>query len=1052
MRGTDRCKNRRPCRGFRLSVAGSALITTLVLAGTSLADVQREDSPPGPIAPCEGAHLVVLDKRGQQSWIDLTRATEVDWDGLERVWLVGSHAAPTRLDPARRGADLICGEASQVAIKVTAGEAPLPKDLVVVAAPLEAWQQVTEDFLPRWLVEAGKPLVVPMVPRGVTRVRLVSSKEVGDWVDLRDPAGAVELKLGPTAEVALAVVDERGRPVAFPGFTLFDGWREPAPFRSLYRAGPDGRTRIRLPADRRWRLVASAEDFLPSRVAISGSSVATPIVLEGGCDVSLRLVDWRNKPVAAVQAQARAARSRSSAIVVERRGTSGEDGAVRLGPLPVGRVDLTMAAPGYAVDDRTLVLEECPAQVDLGAVALAEGSDVVVRVQDPAGESLEGVVLRWGTRRAVSGADGIARLEAIRHDSAVSIAAEREGFEPALVEVAPPFEPRYTLTLEPQPRVVGRVVDSLGAPVDFTVRIVSRSGRESSVHEPKTAGVLDLAVPVERELNLEFRSPKLLPKRVDVPSLVMGAEWSVGEVALTRGLVVVGRVVDERGEGIAGARLWATRADPINEMLAWYQGDVSEARSDAEGRFELSGMPEGPGRVRIDGVGRARAERSWSGATEGRVDLGTIELARGATVWVSTDPKIDGTARVDPGRAWRDVDMLTAAVVAGVAEITSVPRGPAIVSIEVDGETYCETRIEVPSEGEAEVECVPKPMRVRGQVVVGGAPVGPGVLLWRRADAVGDVVIVSSSLGGSLARHRFLGGGPTVVEIEVDANGRFVTEKLSPATWEVGWTPRDGSWAAPQNVTIPDLAEVELQIEVSRCEVRGVVRDVDGAPAPGVLVTVDGELTRAQTDDSGAFQLVGLQPGGVLLRAKRETERAAAAVELGECEEPGEVVLDLEDREDTVTAVVSRGDRPAPGSLVVVETAGVGRQVRTTDLAGRVELEVEPGTVARIAAQSGGVWSLMPWSEVAAGEIEVVVPELGADLVVSAKEAGPLTLLHSSGWDLAALLRTFGRNLEVGAEPVTLWGLPPGSWEVGVGAKRRMVALEAGSPVAVDFE
>lgn len=87
-----------------------------------------------------------------------------------------------------------------------------------------------------------------------------------------------------------------------------------------------------------------------------------------------------------------------------------------------------------------------------------------------------------------------------------------------------------------------------------------------------------------------------------------------------------------------------------------------------------------------------------------------------------------------------------------------------------------------------------------------------------------------------------------------------------------------------------------------------------------------------------------------------------------------------------------------------------------------------------------------------AAHITIEVAARKAPLPVTATEAGPLTLLHSSGWDLATLLRSFGRNLDVGAEPVSLSGLPPGSWEVIVGGRRRAVVLEPDSSGAVSFE
>ncbi|MBL9077811.1 MAG: carboxypeptidase regulatory-like domain-containing protein [Planctomycetes bacterium] len=188
----------------------------------------------------------------------------------------------------------------------------------------------------------------------------------------------------------------------------------------------------------------------------------------------------------------------------------------------------------------------------------------------------------------------------------------------------------------PGPALVGQVVDDRGQPVaDASVREASGydfaaegfdvfedwtddpEAAMARVRTPRPEGAatvtaadgrfrLPLAAGKGRvTLRVAARGFRVLEQRVARPA---DADVDVGALALVRGAIVTGRVVDRAGNGIAEA---AVGRLPVNETPDWAEGMDLDAMdfegmpgggrgvtTDAEGRFELPHVPTGDFRLR----------------------------------------------------------------------------------------------------------------------------------------------------------------------------------------------------------------------------------------------------------------------------------------------------------------------------------------------------------------------------------------------------------------------------------------------------------------------
>lgn len=220
------------------------------------------------------------------------------------------------------------------------------------------------------------------------------------------------------------------------------------------------------------------------------------------------------------------------------------------------------------------------------------------------------------SNRASSSVDGRFRLAAGAVPGA-QLVAIKSNFLPASIELPERSTDDLRIVLHQPPAdedaVLGQVLDPLGAPVPEALVCLGPSGATTSgdgrfaLSRSRSSG--------ERVLRAMKRG--WLPVRLEIPEPVAGAPPPFVYVQLEGPpLAITGRVVDDRGAGVAGARVWAMDGEPF----AGTPGHVSLVEAYLAGGATVAEL-------------RARA------AGDPTADLGELRVRQPTSFWgwVETD-------------------------------------------------------------------------------------------------------------------------------------------------------------------------------------------------------------------------------------------------------------------------------------------------------------------------------------------------------------------------------------------------------------------------------
>ncbi len=247
-----------------------------------------------------------------------------------------------------------------------------------------------------------------------------------------------------------------------------------------------------------------------------------------------------------------------------------------------------------------------------------------------------------------SGADGSFRLVSLAPELH-AIRASREGYLDGEVSIVPPGE-RVVLTLKQGSAVTGRVVDReerpiAGAAVSLAStrltevhRIFDSTGSEQEepparALEARTGedGRFKIAgVPAySHDLSVTAKGFAPLSRQLDAAA----GNVELGDIALSDPLQIGGRVSGPDGRPLSGARVWAGElkgmVQAANVIVPEPPPLLSEARSDGNGRFVLTGLPAGSFHVRAEAEGFADTVAADVSAGKGDLEL---VLSAGITV------------------------------------------------------------------------------------------------------------------------------------------------------------------------------------------------------------------------------------------------------------------------------------------------------------------------------------------------------------------------------------------------------------------------------------
>ena len=507
------------------------------------------------------------------------------------------------------------------------------------------------------------PLDPAATPDGDRLIVAAAAAHQRRWERFERHVEEALLLLTPQAAIAGRVVDSAGEPVAGARLQAASqiGWT-PSHFPAIGRAvsGADGRFHLpgldpgathRLRVDHPLHAPAELDVAAPA-AGVTRSGVE--VVLDPGTRAFGVVFGADGAPLAGATAELRPMRG-SEPIFRPRpllrdesrapAATSDGEGRFAIEHVVPGRYDLWVAAAGHAPLRVPGVEVPAPPEAgDLGSVSLQPGAEVAGRVRDADGAAIAGAEVRGVYRDAFSwggedeppttktGADGRFVLADLAPGQRLDLLVGAEGFvEETVVGVVAPPERPVEVELTRAATLAGRVVDGFGVGVpgarvhaeaegsEGRGRLRPPRSRMAAVEEDGSfvlEGVPTGAVRVIAGAE-DFQDPE--PLRLE---LAAGERREGIRIELARGGALAGRVTGPDGQPIADATV---QAAPGQRAMPGHQ-----ARTDAEGRYRIGGLPPGLVQVRAehpDFVGPAR--EATIGAGETRLDL---ELRRGLEI------------------------------------------------------------------------------------------------------------------------------------------------------------------------------------------------------------------------------------------------------------------------------------------------------------------------------------------------------------------------------------------------------------------------------------
>lgn len=509
------------------------------------------------------------------------------------------------------------------------------------------------------------------------------------------------------------------------------------------------------------------------------------------------------------------------------------------------------------------------------------------------------------------------------------------------------------------------------------------------------------AVPLDSEYELRVDGPELALFKTQVQELLLRRPTPI-DLQLTRGAVVRGRVVDELGRAVAGAEL--TTALDFGQFGNGNE-ESGEGESDADGGFELRGLPAGKTLLTVEADGFLDSEAKLIELVEAEEHEVTVSLESGGSIagrltWPDGRPaaQVRVEATLEPvylvgslaamrnirGRDGEDLtDENGRFVLRGLGEGQYVvraivlPNGTSLNEGELTaanwqgldedeslgefvlGARAARSRQPDPNAlravavnvalGETELELVLQPsLSVAGRVEDDlGQPVEEFQLRAAR---------IWNSPSGVLHSNSFK------VDIE-DANGAFVLGGLEAGPWSLIASAEGYATSESQSIVLPGPdAAVEWVLELRReAVVEGVVFDPRGLPVADATIAVDlgqeGRFKRllsgldfpqVRSDAEGQFLLGGLAGPEIALVASHAKFARSGVLRLGL--RPGDtasgIELYLNEGAQVTGEVIGESDEPLAERLVrAVHLETYEQRTDTTDSAGLFELnDLDPGT------------------------------------------------------------------------------------------------------------
>ncbi|MFN7971577.1 MAG: carboxypeptidase regulatory-like domain-containing protein [Acidobacteriota bacterium] len=672
--------------------------------------------------------------------------------------------------------------------------------------------------------------------------------------------------------------------------------------------------------------------------------------------------------------------------IKERKASTDARGQARVAGLPAGSVRGSITARGYASAD-TGELALSPGETRRTPVGLERAASLAGIVVDESGKPQPGVNVsivpkerngrfgRGGRVRPESqtDADGRFVLEGLSREMLV-LRLDRTDLAPREISLKrfQPGESRggLRLVMDAGGSLAGRVTDTGGAPLGGALVTVSPA-REASMGVFGAASDLRS---VTTDADGAFVVPALAAGKVEVSAkadgfvasaplpttVAKGQRAQVPEIRCKHGALLAGRVVDPRGEPVAGASVHVSGS----------RAPADRDETDGNGNFRIADLdPSGDVTLEVWGEGLASTQKSGlrPGGDAVQIVLSPQAIVRGRVVEKGTK---------GPVRSFGVQWMKMVAGGSGGGGMAMMHGGPMQSfqtedgAFDLDAEagkldvtvfapgylTATVTGVEAkdgPEDVAPIVVELARGLRLRGRVVDDEHRPLPGARVAAQP---------ASQSNPSMMR---MNDGDTVAAL-TDDDGAFRLDGVPPGVVSLAASV-EGRVAARKELTLDgDREGVEITLSKGQT-VTGLVRRRDGAPAPETdVLLMQGDSPMAMygarqetTDGNGAFAFEGVEPGSYQVRATTTSGASSP----------------------NVAVVVAGSDPPAPIALQIA--AGVRIAGRVTGL----EASELPSVSVQAWSDAGGKDArVLPDGTFGIDDVSPGPLELGAST-----ETGPFT-------------------------------------------------------------
>jgi protocatechuate 3,4-dioxygenase beta subunit len=825
----------------------------------------------------------------------------------------GYHPSPRQYAPAQatRPVELTLDRSASLS-----GIVVDPEGRPVAGATIEPSPGPKQPASTRWSPPSvfsgrdGRFVLTGLIPRGTYEVNVISEGFARTTVTARtaEPGKAipeVRVVLDPGRVLSGRVVDEEGRPIAGAelalSMELWDRRRassdetgrfvfkglNPGIF-SLLAKGK-GHPQVHLPAveiPTERKATDVGDVVLPDEVAIEG-----------------RVTDSRGRPLEGAEVKThrspgplhRRELGRRPVFQIFPSATTGPDGTFRLGELKAGdALDLTVQHPDHV--PARLPGVKAPTAEPL-RIELRRGRSLSGRVVGPEGEPVAGATLspsRGSMSRGNTDPEGAFRMSGIEPGS-IDLGVAAKGYRPKVLE-------GIVIPEERDPENLEIVLDRS---VSVEVRVLSMEGEPMAgewVHanpevpqDPREFRMFGMGPPQNRTDGrgiVKIEVPKPGRYRFSVsnggPSTVVEVppEGTSVELRVPPIVEISGRVLDENGEGVSGARVTLESSREGGGFSS-----ISSS-SDADGSFRFPGSQEGAWRL-------TAGKKGFADSPPQEIVVAGQSI-HGIEIRLTRDPGHGKAAITGRLLGLAPEDLLHVQV--GAAPGNPFQSKPGKVF--PDG-GY---RIEDLESGEWEVNAAtPSGARAQGKVQI--APGVPETVLDLEFGGLtlsGRVLVDGLPLAGA-GVAAWVGPRNVAGQTRTDYTGAFTLPGLRRGIYRLVVQTRDGQ-SGLSDLRIVDLEEdrvVQVAIVTGRISGR-IVSGATGAPLPEATVLLDSlhkeidqifSAPSARSGGDGIFQSSRLAAGTYRVTVRREgfaPEEGTVQLRPGE-EATVEVVLKSQD-------------------------------------------------------------------------------------------------------------------------------------------------------------